>query len=105
MYSKSLAIESISVTLIGSTISSLMELTRPSCRRNTNCRFLCFCLHLLTTHHLPQVPRLQDHPHRELPCPIVGAPLQRPDFLGFFARLRYADMVALVTAAISDASE
>src|SRR5271170_3950288 len=48
------------------------------------CRLLCLWLHFLTTHHLPQIPCLQHHPHRELPCPIVGAALQRLDFVVFF---------------------
>src|SRR5271154_4973416 len=54
------------------------------------CRFLRFRLHPLTTHYLPQIPRLQHHPHRELPCPIVGAAVQRLDFVGFFSVLVYA---------------
>src|SRR5579859_968969 len=37
----------------------------------------------LTTSHKSLA---QHHPHRELPCPIVGAALQRLDFVGFFVR-------------------
>src|SRR5438046_10196190 len=48
-------------------------------------RLLRFRFHLLTTDHLPQIPGLQHHPHRELPCPIVGASLQRLDLVGFFS--------------------
>src|SRR5437773_11777022 len=33
---------------------------------------------------LPQILGLQHHPHRELPCPIVGASLLRLDLVGFF---------------------